>query len=195
MLSQYGSFRQQLANSDWSVSVLSGGDLPSNDTIEFFVQSHNRVGLNKLSAGKQVTTGTGSKIRLTINSSAIASGEDTFKFVISARRGIETPKQIAEIYVRESNQYTFKQLPMSIDFTKAAHVSTNLIQALSSGDDRINGQIRIVEGVSHRYDNLATSGEVQSSPGYWVIDSRAGIVNINNTKNQYGADQEHLQLI
>ena len=189
MLSQYGSFRQQLANSDWSVSVLSGGNLPSNDTIEFFVQSHNRVGLNKLSAGKQVTTGTESKIRLTINSSAIASGEDTFKFVISARRGIETPKQIAEIYVRESNQYTFKQLPISIDFTKAAHVSTNLIQALSSGDDRINGQIRIVEGVSHRYDNLATSGEVQSSPGYWVIDSRAGIVNINNTKNQYGADQ------
>jgi hypothetical protein len=189
MLSQYGSFRQQLAAADWSLSVMSGGDLTSNDTIEFFVQAHNRVGLNKLSTGKQVTTGTGSKIRLTINPSAIASGEDTFKFVISARRGLETPKQIAEIYVRESDQYTFKQLPISIDFARPAHVSTNLIQALSSGNDRINGQIRIVNGVSHRYDSLATTGEVQSSPGYWVIDSRFGIVNIDNTKGQYGADQ------
>ena len=189
MLSQYGSFRQQLANADWSLSVMSGGDLSSNDTIEFFVQSHNRVGLNKLSTGKQITTGTGSKIRLTINSSAIASGEDTFKFVISARRGLDTPKQIAEIYVRESNQYTFKQLPISIDFTKPAHVSTNLVQALSSGNDRINGQIRIVDEVSYRYDSLATTGEFQSSPGYWVIDSRSGIVNINNTRGQYGADQ------
>ena len=129
MLSQYGSFRQQLANADWNLSIMSGGDLVSNDTIEFFVQCHNRVGLNKLSAGKQITTGTGSKIRITINPSAIASGEDTFKFVISARRGLETPKQLAEIYVRESNQYTFKQLPISIDFTKPAHVSTNLAQA------------------------------------------------------------------
>ena len=189
MLSQYGSFRQQLANADWSISILSGGDLVSNDTIEFFVQSHNRVGLNKLSTGKQVTTGSGSKIRLTINSSAIASGEDTFKFVISARRGLETPKQIAEIYVRESNQYTFKQLPISIDFTKPNHVSTNLVQPLSLANDRIHGQIRIVEGVSRRYDSLATTGEVQSSPGYWVIDSRSGIVNIDNTKGQYGADQ------
>jgi hypothetical protein len=189
MLSQYGSFRQQLADADWSLSIVSGGDLVSNDTIEFFVQSHNRVGLNKLSTGKQVTTGSGSKIRLSINSSAIASGEDTFKFVISARRGLDTPKQIAEIYVRESNQYTFKQLPISIDFTKPDHVSTNLVQPLSSGDDRIHGQIRIVEGVSHRYDSLATTGEVQSSPGYWVIDSRSGIVNIDNTKGQYGADQ------
>ena len=189
MLSQYGSFRQQLANADWNLSIMSGGDLVSNDTIEFFVQCHNRVGLNKLSAGKQITTGTGSKIRITINPSAIASGEDTFKFVISARRGLETPKQLAEIYVRESNQYTFKQLPISIDFTKPAHVSTNLAQALSSGNDRINGQIRIVDGVSYRYDSLATIGEVQSSPGYWVIDSRFGIVNIDNTRGQYGSDQ------
>jgi hypothetical protein len=189
MLSQYGSFRQQLAAADWSLSVMSGGDLTSNDTIEFFVQAHNRVGLNKLSTGKSITTGTGSKIRLTINASAIASGEDTFKFVISARRGLDTPKQIAEIYVRESNQYTFKQLPISLDFTKSAHVSTNLTQALSTGDDRINGQIRIVEGVSYRYDSLATTGASQSSPGYWVIDSRAGIVSIANTKAQYGADQ------
>jgi hypothetical protein len=189
MFSQYGSFRQQLAAADWNLSVMSGGELTSNDTIEFFVQAHNRVGLNKLSTGKSITTGTGSKIRLTINSLAIASGEDTFKFVISARRGLDTPKQIAEIYIRESNQYTFKQLPISLDFTKPAHVSTNLTQALSTGNDRINGQIRIVEGVSYRYDSLATTGAFQSSPGYWVIDSRAGIVNIINTKGQYGADQ------
>ena len=189
MLSQYGSFRQQLAAADWNLSVMSGGDLTSNDTIEFFIQSHNRVGLNKLSTGKSITTGTGSKIRLTINASAIASGEDTFKFVISARRGLDTPKQIAEIYVRELDQYTFKQLPINIDFTKPAHVSTNLAQALSVGNDRINGQIRIVEGVSYRYDTMATAGAFQSSPGYWVIDSRAGIVNVDNTRGQYGADQ------
>jgi hypothetical protein len=189
MLSQYGSFRQQLADADWSVSVLSGGSLSANDTIEFFVQAHNRVGLNKLSTGKQVTTSANSKIRLTINSLAIASGEDTFKFVVSARRGAETPKQVAEIYVRESNQYTFKQLPISVDFVTPSHVSTNLAQALSDGDNRINGQIRIVEGVSYRYDNLATSGEFESSPGYWVLDSRFGIVSIDNTRGQYGADQ------
>ena len=189
MLSQYGSFRQQLSNNDWSVSVLSGGSLLTEDTIEFFVQSHNRVGLNKLSVGKIVTTTANSKIRLTINSSAIATGEDTFKFVISARRGLDTPKQIAEIYARESNQYTFKARPINIEFTTAAHVSTNLIQALTTGNDRINGQFRIVTGTAYRYDSTATTGAINANPGYWVVDARAGIVSIANTTGQYGADQ------
>ena len=79
MLSQYGSFRQQLTGNDWGVEILPGGSLSPNETIEFFVQAHNRVGINKLSVGKQVTTTSDCKIRLTINSSAIASGEDTFK--------------------------------------------------------------------------------------------------------------------
>ena len=189
MLSQYGSFRQQLSEDDWTVSVLSEGNLSTGDTIEFFVQAHNRVGLNKLSVGKTVTTTADSKIRLTFDSSAIATGEDTFKFVISARRGADTPKQIAEIYVREPNQFTFKALPISIDFTEAEHLSTNLIQALTTGDNRIDGQIRIVSGTAYRYDGTAITGAIQSSPGYWVEDARAGIVNVTNTRNQYGADQ------
>ena len=191
MLSQYGSFRQQLAPQDWGVTVLSGGNLTAQaDALEFFIQAHNRVGVNKLSAGKSVTVTANSKIRITINSSAIASGEDTFKFIISARYRAETPKQLAEIYVRESDQYTFKSLPITLDFVKPAHISTDLIQPLSTGDDRIHGQIRLVSGTAYRYDSTATTGLVQSTPGYWVEDTRGGSVVVTNTRGQYGADQK-----
>jgi len=190
MLSQYGSFREQLAAQDWGVTVLSGGNLTAQaSALEFFIQAHNRVGLNKLSAGKSVTVTANSKIRITINSSAIASGEDTFKFVISARYGAETPKQLAEIFVRESNHYTFKSLPLTLELVNPLNISTNLVQSLSIGGDRINGQIRIVNGISYRYDSSAATGSIESAPGYWVEDPRAGNVMISNTRGQYGADQ------
>jgi hypothetical protein len=189
MISQYGSFRQRLDNSDWGVATASGGSLTANESVEFFIQAHNRVGLNLLSQGKTIAITAGQKVVVTINAGAIKSGEDIFKFVISARRGVATPVQIAEIYVKESDQVTYKTLPISLELTRNAHLNTNLVGDLTIGDDRINGQIRIVSSNSYRYDATATRGFQASSPGYWVDDTRAGVVNISSTTGNNGCDR------
>ena len=189
MISQYGSFRQQLSNSDWDVVATNNGSLSVNESVEFFIQAHNRVGINLLSAGKTVSILPNQKVTVTINAGAIKSGEDIFKFVISARRGIATPVQIAEIYVKEPNQVTYKALPISLALTQNAHIATTLTGSLTTGSNRINGQIRIISGTGYRYDANATRGYQESSPGYWVEDSRAGFVNIVATKNLYGCDR------
>jgi hypothetical protein len=189
MISQFASFRQQISDSDWNVVAESGGSLTGNESVEFFIQAHNRVGVNLLSTGKVVAISPNQKVRVTINAGAIKSGEDIFKFVISARRGVATPVQIAEIYVKEPNQVTYKALPISLSFTQNAHIATTLIGSLTTDSNRINGQIRIISGIAYRYDEDATRGYEESDPGYWVEDSRAGFVNIVATKNNYGCDR------
>ena len=189
MISQYGSFRNQLSNADWSVTASSGGNLTGNETVEFFLQAHNRVGVNLLSEGKSVAISPGQKVTVTINAGAIKSGEDIFKFVVSARRGIATPVQIAEIYAKEADQVTYKALPISLSITRNAHLSTTLTGDYTTGDDRINGQIRIIANNGYRYDEKATAGHLASSPGYWVNDSRAGFLNITSTTSSYGCDR------
>ena len=188
MRSQYGAFKQQLNNADWSINATSGGSLTAG-TISFFIQAHNRVGLNLLSEEKIITVTSGQKIVITVASSAVNVGEDVFKFVISAKVGTGNIVQIAEIRAKESNNETYLNFPLSIELTRPAHVATNISTDLTTGNDLVNGQFRTRNGLTYRYDAIATRGDIDATPGYWVRDDRGGFVNIASTYNTYGCDQ------
>ena len=191
MRSQYAAFKQQLATTDWSITTTVGGNLTllGGESISFFIQAHNRVGLNLLSAPKTVVIPSGHKVIITVNPSAIQDGDDVFKFIISARQGSGNIVQIAEIKARQSDNETYLQLPLNIELTQSAHISTNITPDLTTGNNLLQGQFRTRNGIVYRYDSTATKGDIAATSGFWIKDDRAGFVEITTTFNAYGCNQ------
>lgn len=176
MVDQYASFRPKLPASSFSVTATSGGQLTSSGTLYFYIQLVNRAGRNLLSERNSVTYNAGQKIVLTIDESAIASGEEVFYILISASPDTEqNAKQLVRWQARESNQTTLRSLPISIEFSRDAHIEVasrnsllvaNIgvvadINSLPTGDDLIVGMVREVTSEQRFYiydpDSIATS--------------------------------------
>ena len=190
MRSQLASFTQQLSNTDWIVTVSTGGNL-TGGTIYLYIQLLNRVGRNLLSQSKVIVYETGDRITVTINESVVVNGEDLWAIVISGERtgNIEDAVQLAIIDYRLADGFSTIALPTSIDLTEDAHLETeNLVVAaandLPSGNDLINGQVREVseEEKIYRYDETIDSWMNHYFDSYYSY--------IPNTKDEGGADQE-----
>lgn len=149
MVDQYASFREKLPASTFTVTATSGGLLTTSGTLNFYLQLVNRAGRNLLSEPQSINYSAGQKISLTINASAIASGEEVFFLLISTSPNASSnAQQLARWVAREANQTTKRLLPTTIEFTRDSHLIRGGIVAdlnsLPQGENRISGMVREV---------------------------------------------------
>jgi hypothetical protein len=181
-LSTYASIRSTTPGV--SIAAAGGGSLTAGSAW-FWVQARNRVGKNLPTALGELTWADGQKIQITIASTARASGEEIFEYVISSA-ATNDPTQMRKLFAwRAKNtltvgsvdypgQGTDKSLPVTLEIAEDSQLilaGTVANSASLPASNLLYGQVRQIVATSEyvMYDDLATSGAYAASSGYWVL--------------------------
>lgn len=192
-----------------TIGSASGGNLTAG-SLWISVQAQTRAGRNLLSTPVQVTWDDGDKVQVVIGADARETSEtDIVAFVVSGA-ATNTPTdmlRLASWYARDAyvdpvdstaypGQGTSRSLPHTIELTEDAHVALNASvatpAALPTGDDLIQGAIRLVNSLSEYwlYDAEAETGEQAAAAGYWVLSSQSELETyLASTTEERGCDR------
>lgn len=207
MFPTYASFRSKLLNSAFNVSLISGTTTTvSAGNYNVYLQFENRAGRNLLSEAQNISIAESEGIRVTINSDAIASGEEVFAVVISFEKS-NNPQdavRVASWQARENNQLADRSLPVTIDFTTDEHFKLTRAVANIDGLPSLgikNGAIALAAdtGKYYRYDaesytnndNFYSYGAlaVGNPAKKWVEYDGSFATYLANTTNSGGSDR------
>lgn len=140
----YANGREVFTPDVWSITVTSGGSLNAG-TYYFSLQGRNRIGLNKLLISDAVVIPQNGKVEISVNSSALQSGEEWLCFVIGSST---TPTessfvQLATLPVLDpNNQNTLFSFPRSVTFDSNEHIKLSTTVTTLPTTNLINGMLR-----------------------------------------------------
>lgn len=189
----------------FTITVTSGGQLTTSDTLYFSFQLQNRAGFNIPSVSGAIAYSANQKITITIPSSARKPGWDIHYYILSAGASSDpsTHVQIARIpnfeygigYDPQSTQIT---LPADIILSRDAHIalapSVANLAALPTGVNRLDGQVRWVTSESKWFEYRADSAlplsvdVVAADVGQWVRIGGASTY-VSDTRLGVGSDR------
>ena len=184
--------------SDFSIVTDALGNI-TPQTLYFYIQFANRAGRNLLSPSVLVSIL--GRVRITLNSSCRATGEDLIYVAISVNT-IDDPAtavQVAEWQskIRDSDGFytdSDESLPVTINLTEDDHVALSAVVAdeFSFPTNLINGMLREVtsEAAIYRWDENAGSGDFTAGGGFWVENPRQTfLTQIDDTTDEFGCDR------
>lgn len=162
MVSTYGSIRPFYPTSVFLVAAAAGGSITTAGSINIRIQGRNRAGRNVLSDAIAVSYTAGQKIQVTLNLSLRQSGEDLFKVVIAGERtGNATDAVDLLVWdVREADQITLKALPVTLELSTDASITT------TGKPSAYIASTTAVGGCDRSLDDL--SGDIISPPSFPV---------------------------
>lgn len=202
MIPTYGSSRIKLPDSAFSATTIAGATTAAR-TINLYLSAENRQGLNQLSEPKQLVLSAGQGAQITINSSAIAFGEDVFWLVISGETtgNPEDAVRLTSFKAKQDDQQTPNNLPATIDLTTDLHfngLKSYADFASLPNTGVLDGAIAKTEDTNnyYRYDSTAFTdsdgyksyGTTAEGANNWVRYYRAFSTYVADTQGGIGSD-------
>lgn len=182
MTATYGSSRLKLAASDFSIATIAGTTTAASaGTWNIYLQAVNRAGGNLLSDSQSLSIVAGVGIEVTLNSSAIASGEDIFWLAVWGENtgNASDARRLAAWKARDNNQLTYRSLPATIQLTTDEHFELERLAATLGSlpqTDILDGAIaRTLENANYyRYDSEVSVNNYGSLNSYGTIVEGSG---------------------
>ncbi|MDJ0594410.1 MAG: hypothetical protein QNJ72_31285 [Pleurocapsa sp. MO_226.B13] len=203
MIPTYASFRQKLPTSAFTLTTIAGSTTVA-EIYNVYLQLENRSGVNLLSDVQSIELNPGEGLRVTINSSVIASGEDVFWVVVSIETtgNPEDAVRVAAWKAVDDNQVTPRTLPATIDLTTDEHFAVTRVAATFNdlpNSGFLDGAIAFVvdTGNYYRYDseayndgdNYISYGTIVEGANNWVRYFSTNLSFIADTRDARGSDR------
>ncbi len=203
MIPTYASFRQKLPASAFTLTTIAGTTTVA-EIYNVYLQLENRSGVNLLSDVQSIELNPGEGLRVTINSSAIASGEDVFWVVVSLETtgNSQDAARVATWKAKDDNQITPRNLPATIDLTTDEHFAVTRVAATFNdlpATGFLDGAIAFVvdTGNYYRYDSEAYSdgdnyisyGTIVEGANNWIRYFSTNLSFIADTRDTGGSDR------
>jgi hypothetical protein len=164
----YGAGREQLDTADWSITTTASSGSLTATTLYFTLQARNRIGSTLFLKSGAIAISNNDKLTITINSSALASGEEWLYYVISVSTSNtdNTFIQLAKLYrLTYQSEYTIaNSFPLSVEFTLDSQLAYQNTLANFPTSNLIDGQLvgLISTGYIYEYYENDTTTTVDS---------------------------------
>ena len=196
MTATYASFRQKLSSADFSLAIIPGSTT-NDQSYNVYLQLENRTGTNLLSDPQYISVDEGEGLQVTINPSAIASGEEVFWIVLSLENtgNQQNAVRVAAWQARTDNQLIQNSLPITISLTTDEHFNTNRVVAITNDlptSGILDGAIAFVveNGNYYRYDSRVVAQDDKSFSYNIEVEAIGNWIKYDRGFNSYLADTQ-----